>query len=103
CRIYIEPILGTFRLDEVKGEVPQLLVNELRRRRLSRKTITNALSALAAMLTAARDWNYMASELDWKKLRLPAEELQRTQRYFTPDESQRIIHATPQQRHMCLN
>jgi integrase len=103
CRIYIEPILGTFRLDEVKGEVPQLLVNELRRRRLSRKTITNALSALAAMLTAARDWNYMASELDWKKLRLPAEELQRTRRYFTPDESQRIIDASPEPWNICFS
>jgi len=90
-------------LDEVKGEVPQLLVNELRRRRLSRKTITNALSALAAMLTAARDWNYMASELDWKKLRLPAEELQRTQRYFTPDESQRIIDASPEPWNICFS
>jgi len=44
----------------------------------------NALSALASMVTAARDWNYMATELDWGKLRLPVEELQNTQRYFTP-------------------
>jgi Phage integrase, N-terminal SAM-like domain len=49
CRIYIEPPLGPYRLDQVKGEVSQLLVNELRRRGLSRKTILNALSALASM------------------------------------------------------
>lgn len=102
CRIYIEPVLGTYRLDEVKGEVPQLLVNELRRRGLSRKTIMNALSALASMLTAARDWNYMAAELDWGKLRLPVEELQNAQRYFTPDESQRIIDAAPEPWNICF-
>jgi hypothetical protein len=55
CRIYIEPELGQYRLDQVKGEVPQLLVNDLRRRGLSRKTILNALSTLASMLSAARD------------------------------------------------
>jgi Phage integrase, N-terminal SAM-like domain len=49
CRIYIEPVLGRYRLDQVKGEVPQLLVNDLRRRGLSRKTILNALSTLASM------------------------------------------------------
>lgn len=102
CRIYIEPVLGTYRLDEVKGEVPQLLVNDLRHRGLSRKTITNALSTLASMLTAARDWNYMATELDWKKLRLPVEELQNAQRFFTPDESQRIIDAAPEPWNICF-
>jgi integrase len=103
CRIYIEPLLGPYRLDEVKGEVPQLLVNELRRRGLSRKTILNALSALASMLRAARDWNYLAAELDWKKLRLPVEELQKPQRYFTPDESQRIIDAAPEPWNICFS
>jgi integrase len=102
CRIYIEPILGTYRLDELKGEVPQLLVNELRRRGLSRKTIMNALTALASMLTAARDWNYMAPELDWRKLRLPVEELEKPQRFFTPDEAQRIIDAAPEPWNICF-
>ena len=96
CRIYIEPVLGHYRLDQIKGEVPQLLVNDLRRRSLSRKTILNALSILASMLSVARDWNYLAPELDWRKLRLPVEELQKPQRFFTPDESQRIIDAAPE-------
>ena len=102
CRIYIEPVLGQYRLDQVKGEVPQLLVNDLRRRGLSRKTILNALSTLASMLSAARDWNYLAPELDWSKLRLPVEELQRPQRFFTPDESQRIIDASPEPWNICF-
>jgi len=102
CRIYIEPVLGPYRLDQVKGEVPQLLVNDLRHRGLSRKTILNALSALASLLRVARDWNYMAAELDWQKLRLPVEELQKPQRYFTPDESQRIIDAAPEPWNICF-
>jgi integrase len=102
CRIYIEPVLGHYRLDEVKGEVPQLLVNELRRRKLSRKTILNALSTLASMLSAARDWNYTAAKLDWHKLRLPVEELQKPQRFFTPDEAQRIIEASPEPWNICF-
>lgn len=50
--------------------MPQLLVNDLRRRGLSRKTILNAPSKLAGMLAsmlgAARDWNYLSPELDWR-------------------------------------
>lgn len=102
CRIYIEPILGSYRLDQVKGEVPQLLVNRLRQCGLSRKTILNALSALASMLGAARDWNYLAAELDWRKLRLPVEELTKPQRFFTPDEAQRIIDATQEPWNICF-
>src|SRR5450755_1579300 len=102
CRIYIEPVLGHYRLDQIKGEVPQLLVNDLRRRSLSRKTILNALSILASMLSVARDWNYLAPELDWRKLRLPVEELQKRQRFFTPDESQRIIDASPDPWNICF-
>jgi integrase len=102
CRIYIEPVLGSYRLDQVKGEVPQLLVNDLRRRGLSRKTILNALSTLASMLGAARDWNYLSPELDWRKLRLPVEELQKPQRFFTPDESQQIIDAAQEPWNICF-
>ncbi len=102
CRIYIEPVLGRYRLDQVKGEVPQLLVNDLRRRGLSRKTILNALSTLASMLGAARDWNYLSPGLDWRKLRLPAEELEKPQRFFTPEESQRMIDAAPEPWDICF-
>jgi integrase len=102
CRIYIEPVLGTYRLDELKGEIPQLLINEMRRRGLSRKTILNALSTLSSMLQAARDWNYLAAELDWRKLRLPVEELETPQRFFTPDEAQRIIDAAPEPWNVCF-
>ena len=102
CRIYLEPVLGDYRLDELKGAVPQLLITELRRRKLSRKTTLNALATLSSMLRAARDWNYLAATLDWSKLRLPVEELQKPQRFFTPDEAQRIIDASPDPWNICF-
>jgi integrase len=77
-------------------------VNDLRRRGLSRKTILNALSTLASMLSVARDWDYLAPELDWRKLRLPVEELQEPQRFFTPDESQPIIDTSPEPWNICF-
>jgi len=102
CRIYLVPVLGQYRLDEIKGQVPQLLINELRRRGLSPKTIRNALSTLASMLTAARDWSYLAATLDWGKLRLPVDELEKQQRHFEPAEAQRIIDAAPEPWNLCF-
>jgi integrase len=102
CRIYLEPILGDYRLDELKGAIPQLLITELRRRGLSRKTTLNALATLSSMLIAARDWNYLAATLDWAKLRLPVEDLEAPQRFFTPDESQRIIDSSPEPWNICF-
>jgi len=102
CRIYLDPILGKYRLDEIRGQVPQILINALRQHGLSRKTILNALSTLASMLTAARDWGYLAATLDWEKLRLPAEELKEEQRTFTPNEGQHLIDAAPEPWNICF-
>lgn len=102
CRIYLEPFLGTYRLDQMKGEIPQLLINAMSRKKLSRKTILNALSVLASMLTAGKDWDYLSTELNWHKLRLPAGEVEKPQRFFTPDESQRIIDAAPEPWNLCF-
>jgi integrase len=93
CRIYLVPILGQYRLNEIKGQVPQLLINELRHRALSPKTIRNAVSTLASMLTAARDWNYLATTLDWGKLRLPVDNL---------EKPQRIIDVAPEPWNLCF-
>jgi integrase len=54
------------------------------------------------MLTAARDWNYLAAALDWSKLKLPVEELENEQRCFTPNESQRIIEEAPSPWNICF-
>lgn len=95
ARIYIVPTVGSFRLDEVHGRVPQLMVNAMRTRGLSRKTIKNAIATLSGMLTAARGWGYVATKLDWDTLFLPTPEVAIEPRCFTPDEAQRIIDASP--------
>lgn len=95
CNRYLVPILGKYRLDQINGQIPQTLVTAMRQRGLSRKTIKNALSTLSAMLTAASDWGYTVSSLDWRKIRLPADDVAREQRFFTPDEAQRLIEAAP--------
>lgn len=95
-RCYLEPNLAGLRLDEIGVQSAQRVVTSMLQRRLSRKTITNALTTLAAMLNAARDWGYVAPKLDWEKLRLPPKPAVQAQRFFTPDEAQRLIDAAPE-------
>lgn len=102
CNIYLTPILGDYRLDQIGGAVPQSLVTAMRQRGLSRKTIKNALSTLSAMLTAASDWGYTVSQLDWRKIRLPADEVMNHQRHFTPTEAQLMIDAAPAPWNVCF-
>lgn len=101
-RCYLEPVLADYRLDEIKGQVPQQVVSYMLAKRLSRKTILNALTTLASMLNAARDWDYMASRLDWEKLRLPPKPAKKEQRFFTPEEAQSIIDAAPEPWNVCF-
>lgn len=102
CRQYLIPILGADRMDQMSGPVPQKLVSAMRMRGLSRKTTKNALSTLSAMLNVASDWGYTVSKLDWRKIKLPVEELTNQQRHFTPDEAQRIIEASPWPWNVCF-
>jgi len=85
-RAYIIPTIGKYRLDEVVGQVPQLLINAMQQRGLSRKTIKNAVAQLSAMLKAARGWGYMATKLDWATLFLPVEDAEKEVRCFSPEE-----------------
>ena len=101
-RCYIEPVLADYRLDEIKGQIPQQVVSFMLDKRLARKTILNALTTLASMLNAARDWDYMAAKLDWEKLRLPPKPAKKEERYFTPEESQAIIDAAPMPWNVCF-
>jgi hypothetical protein len=100
-RSYIIPTIGRYRLDEVAGQVPQLMVNAMQQRGLSRKTIKNAVAQLSAMLKAARGWGYMATKLDWATLFLPAEDAEKEVRCFTPEEAQRLIDAAPEPWNVC--
>jgi integrase len=95
-RNYIIPTIGQYRMDEVTGQVPQLMINAMRQRGLSRKTVKNAIAQLSAMLKAARGWGYLAAKLDWATLFLPVEDVEKEVRCFTPEEAQRLIDAAPQ-------
>jgi integrase len=101
-RIYIVPTLGKYRLDEIAGRVPQLMINTMQKKGLSRKTIKNAVSQLSAMLKAARGWGYVATKLDWDVLFIPVEAVEKEVRCFTPFEAQRIIDATPAPWDLCF-
>lgn len=101
-RSYIIPSIGKYRLDEVAGQVPQLMVNAMQQRGLSRKTIKNAVAQLSAMLKAARGWGYMATKLDWATLFLPVEDAEKEVRCFTPEEAQRLIDAAPEPWNVCF-
>ena len=101
-RSYIIPTIGRYRLDEVAGQIPQLMVNAMQQRGLSRKTIKNAVAQLSAMLKAPRGWGYMATKLDWATLFLPAEDAEKEVRCFTPDEAQRLIDAAPEPWNVCF-
>jgi integrase len=101
-RTLIVPSIGKFRLDEITGRVPQLMINTLQKRGLSRKTIKNAVSQLSAMLKTARGWGYIATKLDWETLFIPPEDVEKEVRCFTPDEAQRIIDAAPEPFNVCF-
>jgi integrase len=101
-RSYIIPTIGKYRLNEVTGQVPQLMVNAMQQRGLSRKTIKNAISQLSAMLKAARGWGYMATKLDWATLFLPVEDAEKEVRCFTPEEAQCLIDNAPEPWNVCF-
>ncbi|MCU1305155.1 MAG: integrase [Candidatus Sulfotelmatobacter sp.] len=102
CRIYINPLLGMHRLDQINGPAPQMLINSMARKGLGRKTILNAMSVLSKMLKVAHGWQYLSCQIDWKILELPGAELEKPQRFFTPEESQRIIEASPEPWNLCF-
>ena len=101
-RTLIVPTLGKFRLDEIAGRVPQLMINALHERGLAQKTIRNACSQLSAMLKAARGWGYIAQKLDWETLFIPPADVEKEVRCFTPDEAQRLIDAAPEPFNVCF-
>lgn len=101
-RCYLAPVLEDFRLDAIGAQGAQRVVSVMLQKKLSRKTIVNALTTLASMLAAAHDWEYLASKLDWDRVRLPPKPPRVEQRCFTPAEAQAIIDATPEPWNICI-
>jgi hypothetical protein len=93
-KIYIVPSLGKYKLEEVTGRAPQLMINFMRDKNLSRKTIKNGMTLHSAMVCTAKSWGYVATKLDWDTLFVPVEDVEKEVRCFTLDEAHRIIDAT---------
>jgi integrase len=59
-RLYIEPKLGTLRLDKLTGEHVQAMLNALRAEDLSGRTVRYVRSTLYTALEQAIKWGYVA-------------------------------------------
>jgi integrase len=94
-RTYIRPWLGEVRLEEFTTQAQQNFVTRLSPR-VSRKTTVNVLSTLGSMIKTAKQWGYLCSPIVMRELSLPAEELRKSTRSYSPDEVRRIIFTAPQ-------
>jgi integrase len=88
---HIVPMLGHYRLEMITGRVPQQFIARLHAKRLSRKTLSNALIVLGAMLDRAKDQGYACERFSRRSIKLPPDEIEKSERCFTPEERDRII------------
>jgi integrase len=85
-RKHIKPRFGGMLLEQVDKQAVQMWINELRASGLKPKTVSNVVKLLKSVL----NWNDVGTR-DWR-LRLPQiPEIE--QRWFTPDEVEKIIEA----------
>ncbi|MFY9529262.1 MAG: tyrosine-type recombinase/integrase [Candidatus Acidiferrales bacterium] len=94
-RSHILPELGSLRLEEITSEVQQRFVIYLSSR-LKRKSVSNVLSTLSAILGMAKRWGYICVGVNFEALTLPEQGEKIEARFFTPDEARRILAATPE-------
>jgi len=94
-RTYIRPWLGDVRLEEFTGQAQQNFVTRLSQK-VSRKSTVNILSTLGSMIKTAKQWGYLCSPIVMRELALPAEELRKHARSYSPDEVRKIIFTAPQ-------
>jgi hypothetical protein len=94
-RTYIRPWLGEVRLEEFTGQAQQNFLTRLPQR-VSRKTTVNVLSTLGSIIRTAKKWGYLCSPIVMRELALPAKELRKQTRSYSPDEVGRIIFTASQ-------
>jgi integrase len=94
-RSHILPHLGRFRLEEITSEVQQRFVTHLSAR-LKRKSVSNILSTLSAILRTAKKWDYLCMGVNFEALTLPERGERIEARFFTPEEVRRILASTPE-------
>ncbi len=89
-RIYVIPLLGSRRLEEVTPELQQSFITTLSKK-LQRKTVLNILATLSAVLNTAKRWGYICEGVDFSQLAFPARTEHRRARFFTAEQARRII------------
>ena len=92
-RSHILPELGALRLEEITSEIQQRFVTHLSAR-LKRKTISNILSTLSAILGTAKKWEYVCMGVNFEALTLPDPGEKTEARFFTPEEMRLILAST---------
>lgn len=92
-RKHIVPRLGHLYLPALSVKVLQGFVGHLHELHLARSTIHNILSVLSRMFDWAREYKYQAPKIDWDVIVLPQEGLDSPRRWFTADETVRILAA----------
>jgi integrase len=88
---HIVPALGHYRLEQITGRVPQQFVAKIHAKGLARKSLINILVALGRMMDLATDQGYPCVRFGKHTVKLPPDEVEHTERCFTPEEVQRII------------
>jgi integrase len=91
-KLHILPTLGGRRLDEVTPEAQQDFVAQLSKI-LRRKTVLNILATLSSMFRKAQEWGYLCTGVKLRALVLPAETQRSVARFFSAEETRRIIAA----------
>jgi integrase len=94
-RSHILPHLGRLRLEEITSEAQQRFVTHLSAR-LKRKSVSNILSTLSAILRTAKKWDYRCVGVNFEALTLPERGERIEARFFTPEEARRILASTPE-------
>jgi hypothetical protein len=90
---HLVPALGHLYLEEITGRWPQVLVNAMRDKQCSNKTISNALTILSRLTKLAEQYTYPCVLFERWMIKMPAAQVSTPERCFTVDESVRIIAA----------
>ncbi len=89
-RCHVLPKLGKLRLDEVTLERQQVFVTQLSQT-VSRKSVSNIMGTLSALLKSAKKNHYSAASVKVEDLAFPDEGVKEESRFFTSDQARKII------------
>jgi integrase len=92
---HVVPRLGIRRLDEIGRETQQAFITFLAPK-VARKTLLNICGTLSSMLGTAKKWGYITEGVDIGALEFPTRQVRTRARFFTAEETRKIIGAAEQ-------